>query len=161
MGYNGHKHMKGDKVVAICDRNCNVIAPMIFAPGNRNESPLIREAIGPLKQMAQKIGFSLKDIIMSLDGVFDCRLNRKKIFNAGMKPNINPNKRNRKKTKRGRPAIFDPDIFKERFRTIERIFAWEDKFKRLLLRFEHISAHHYGMKYIAFTMINLRHFCVP
>jgi hypothetical protein len=50
--------MKGDKVVAICDRNCNVIAPMIFAPANKNESPLIREAIGPLKQMA-KAGLSL------------------------------------------------------------------------------------------------------
>ncbi len=29
-----------------------------------------------------------------------------------------------------------PKIFAERFRTIERVFAWEDKFKRLLLRFE-------------------------
>ena len=24
LGFNGHKHMKGDKVVAFCDRNCNV-----------------------------------------------------------------------------------------------------------------------------------------
>jgi hypothetical protein len=31
---------------------------------------------------------------------------------------------------------FDPAIFEERFRTIERVFAWEDKFRRLLLRFE-------------------------
>lgn len=151
--------MKGDKVLAICDRNCNVVAPMIFAPGNRNESPLIREALGPLKIMAKAIGFSLKGSIMSLDGVFDCRENRKKIFNAGMKPNINPNKRNRKKNKRGRKSMFDKEIFKERFQTIERLFAWEDKFKRLLLRFERISNHHYGMKYIAFAMINLRHFC--
>nr|WP_229642299.1 hypothetical protein [Waterburya agarophytonicola] len=45
--------MKGDKVVAFCDRNCNVISPFVTA-----------------------------------------------------------------------------------FRTIERVFAWEDKFKRLLLRFE-------------------------
>jgi transposase len=27
LGYSGHKHIKGDKVVAFCDRNCNVIAP--------------------------------------------------------------------------------------------------------------------------------------
>ncbi len=70
-----------------------------------------------------------------------------------------PNKRNRKQSKRGRKPLFDLKIFKERFRTIERIFAWEDKFKRLLLRFERISVHHYGMKYIAYAMINLRHFC--
>jgi len=151
--------MKGDKVVALGDRNCNVIAPMIFAPGNKNESPLIREAMGPLKRIAKAIGFNLAGSIMSLDGVYDCRHNRKKIFNAGMKPNINPNKRNRKRSKRGRKPMFDLEIFKERFRTIERIFAWEDKFKRLLLRFERISSHHYGMKYLAFALINLRHFC--
>ncbi|MEN8237460.1 MAG: hypothetical protein ABFQ95_07995 [Pseudomonadota bacterium] len=151
--------MKGDKVVAICDRNCNIIAPMIFAPGNKNESPLIREAMGPLKEIAKDVGFNLEGSIMSLDGVFDCHENRKKIFNAGMKPNIKANKRNRKKTKRGRKPMFDLEIFKERFRTIERVFAWEDKFKRLLLRFERISDHHYGMKYLAFALINLRHFC--
>jgi len=151
--------MKGDKTLAICDRNCNVIGPLIFAPGNRNESPLIREAMAPLKRVAKLIGFDLKGSVMSLDGVFDCRANRKMIFNAEMIPNINHNKRNRKKTKRGRKPIFDPKIFEERFETIERVFAWEDKFKRLLLRFERISAHHYGMKFIAYAMINLRHFC--
>ncbi len=151
--------MKGDKVVAIYDRNCNVIAPMVFAPGNKNESPLIREAMGPLKRIAKAVGFNLKGSTMSLDGVFDCRPNRRKIFNAGMKPNIKANKRNRKKTKRGRKPMFDLEIFKERFRTIERVFAWEDKFKRLLLRFERISTHNYGMKYLAFALINLRHFC--
>jgi hypothetical protein len=41
----GHKHLKGDKVVAFCDRNCNVIAPFIAAPGNRNSSPLLKEAL--------------------------------------------------------------------------------------------------------------------
>jgi hypothetical protein len=151
--------MKGDKAVALCDRNCNVIAPMIFAPGNKNESPLIREAMGPLKNISKSVGFNIKGSIMSLDGVYDCRKNRKKIFNAEMKPNINPNKRNRKKSKRGRKTMFNLEVFKERFRTIERVFAWEDKFKRLLIRFERISSHHYGMKYIAFALINLRYFC--
>ncbi|MDH6148219.1 MULTISPECIES: transposase [Paraburkholderia] len=32
LGYSGHKHLKGDKVVALCDRNCNLIAPFISAP---------------------------------------------------------------------------------------------------------------------------------
>ena len=39
------------------------------------------------------------------------------------------------------------------------VFAWEDKFKRLLLRFEVISEIHYGLKCLAYTLINLRHFC--
>ena len=51
------------------------------------------------------------------------------------------------------------DIFKERFDTIERVFGWEDKFRRLLLRFERLSQLHYGFKTLSYTMINLRHFC--
>ena len=136
-----------------------MIAPFIAAAGNKNESPLFPKAFSTLKSIAKKLGLSLHGSTMSLDGVYDCKNNRKLIFNAGMKPNINENKRNRKKTKRGRKRLFDPEIFKERFNTIERVFAWEDKFKRLLLRFEHHSEHHYGMKTIAYTMINLRHFC--
>lgn len=66
---------------------------------------------------------------MSLDGAYDSIKNRKLIFNSGMIPNINENKRNRKKTKRGKKRLFDVAIFKERFEKIERLFAWEDKFK--------------------------------
>jgi len=38
---------------------------------------------------------------------------------------------------------------------VERTFAWEDKFKRLLLRFEFKQQRHYGMKLMAYTLINL------
>jgi len=96
---------------------------------------------------------------MSLDDVFDSRKNRKLIFNAGMKPNIPENKRNRKKAKCGAKRQFDPEIFEERFFTIERMFSWEDKFRRALIRFERISRHYFGVKLIAYSMINLRHFC--
>ena len=84
---------------------------------------------------------------------------RKTILNRGIVPNINANSRGRKGQKRGRKALFDAAIFKERFRTIERVFAWEDKFRRLRLRFERISQLHYALKTLAYTMINLRHYC--
>lgn len=159
LGFSGHKHMKGDKVVAFCDRNCNVIAPFVSAPGNRNESPLLHAALPRLTQAARAIGLELRGTIVSLDGVYDCRANRRAIFNRGMTPNINPNPRGRKTPKRGRKPLFDPAIFDERFSTIERVFAWEDKFRRLLLRFERISQLHYAFKTLAYTMINLRHYC--
>jgi len=94
-----------------------------------------------------------------LDGVYDCRANRKAIFNRVMIPNINANPRGRKTTKRGREPLFNAAIFKERFKIIERVFGWEDKFRRLLLRFERLSQLHYAFKTLAYMMINLRHFC--
>jgi hypothetical protein len=61
--------VKGDKVVPFCDRNCNVIAPFIAAPGNRNESPMLREALAKLTSIARAAGIELKGTIVSLDGV--------------------------------------------------------------------------------------------
>ena len=75
-----------------------------------------------------------------------------------MIPNIKANPRNRKATKRGRKRFFNRAIHALRDR-VERTFAWEDKFKRLLLRFEYIQQRHYGMKLMAYTLINLRRFC--
>ncbi|NJK58337.1 MAG: transposase [Pleurocapsa sp. SU_5_0] len=93
LGFNGHKHMKGDKVVAFCDRNCNVISPFVTASGNRNESPLLRKVLPKVTHIARIVGFNLKNTIVSLDGVYDSRANRKAIFNRGMIPNINENRR--------------------------------------------------------------------
>jgi transposase len=159
IGFSGHEKVKGDKVVAFCDRNCNVIAPFISAPGNQNESPLLREALPVVTRIADSIGLDLRGTIVSLDGVHDCRRNRTAIFNRGMVPNINPNPRGRKAPKRGRKAFFDAEIFKERFNTIERVFGWEDKFRRLLPRFERLSQPHHAFKALAYSMIDPRHFC--
>jgi len=100
IGFSGHKKLKGDKVVAFCDRHCNVIAPFISAPGNRNESPLLREALPEVMHIAREVGMDLESSIVSLDGVYDGRGNRKAVFNRCMIPNINPNARGRKQPKR-------------------------------------------------------------
>lgn len=156
IGYNGYKHHKGDKIIAICDRNRNIIAPLVAAPGNESEMKLFPKSLKQLKQITKTIGLSIKDSIMSLDGGFDSKDNRKHIFNAGMEPNINENKRNRKSTKRGRKRLFDPNISDERFETIELVFAWEDTFRRLIVRHEKKSIVHYAFKIIAYMLINLR-----
>jgi transposase len=103
LGFSGHKKVKGDKVVVFCDRRCNVIAPFLAVPGNRNESPLLREALPELTRIARAVSLELRGTIVSLDGVYDCRQNRKAIFNRDMVPNINANSRARK------PAI--PFVF--------------------------------------------------
>ena len=54
-------------------------------------------------------------------------------------------------------GLFNEAIHALRAR-VERTFAWEDTFKRLLRRFEHIQQRHYGIKLMAYTLINLRAF---
>ena len=108
--------------------------------------------------MAKVTGLELKGAYLNLDGGFDSRHNRKAIFNAGMIPNIKENPRNRKTPKRGRKRLFNKAIHALR-ECVERTFAWENKCKRLLLRFERIQQRHYGMKLMAYTLMNLRAFC--
>ena len=119
---------------------------------------LLPEGLKALKRVAKMVGLDLGGAYLNLDSGFDSKRNRKLIFNAGLIPNIKENPRNRKSTKRGRKRLFNEAIHALRAR-VDRTFAWEDKFKRLLLRFEHIQQRHYGMKLLAYTLINVREFC--
>jgi transposase len=158
IGYSGHKHQKGEKVIAIIDNNGYVLAPLPVAPVNQADTVLFPEGLKALKRVAKLTDLGLKGAYLNLDGGFDSTSNRKAIFNAGMIPNIKENPRNRKMPKRGRKRFFNQAIHALRER-VERTFAWEDKFKRLLLRFEHLQCRHYGMKLMAYTLINMRRFC--
>jgi transposase len=158
IGYSGHKHQQGEKVIAIIDNNGYVLAPLPVAPVNEADTVLLPEGLKALKRVAKRTGLVLEGAYLNLDGGFDSKANRKAIFNAGMIPNIKENPRNRKTTKRGRKRFFNRAIHALRDR-VERTFAWEDKFKRLLLRFEYIQQRHYGMKLMAYTLINVRRFC--
>ena len=158
IGYSGYKHQKGEKVIAIIDNNGSVLAPLPVAPVNEADTMLLPAGLKGLKRVAKLTGLDLKGAYLNLDGGFDSTHNRKVIFNAGLIPNIKENPRNRQTPKRGRKRLFNEAIHALRDR-VERTFAWEDKFKRLLLRFERIQQRHYGMKLMAYTLINLRRFC--
>ncbi len=106
------------------------------------------EGLKALKRVAKLTGLRLQGSYLHLDGGFDSRHNRKAIFHAGLIPNSKENPRNCKTPKRGRKRLFNKAMHALRDR-VERTFAWEDKFKRLLLRFEHFQRRHYGMKLMA------------
>ena len=99
---------------------------------------LLPKSLQALKQVAKEVGLDVRGAYLNLDGSFDSAHNRKCIFNAGLIPNIKENPRNRKTPKRGRKRFFNEAIHALRMR-VERSFAWEDKFKRLLLRFERLQ----------------------
>jgi transposase len=122
------------------------------------EPVLLPESLKALKRVAKTVGLDLRGAYLNLDAGFDSTHNRKRIFNAGMIPNIKENPRNRKRTKRGRKRFFNAAIHALRTR-VDRTFAWEDKFKRVLLRFEYLQQRHFGMKLLAYTLINVQEFC--
>jgi transposase len=158
IGYSGHKHQKGEKIIAIIDNNGFVLAPIPVAPVNESDTVLLPDGLNELKRMARLTDLKIDGSYLNLDGGFDPRYNRKAIFNAGLIPNIKENPRDRQVSKRGRKRLFNAAIHSLRLR-VERTFAWEDKFKRLPPRFEFIQQRHYGMKLMGYTILNWRHFC--
>jgi hypothetical protein len=119
---------------------------------------LLPDGLNALKRVAKVTGLVLTSAYLNLGAGFDSTHNRTCIFNAGMIPNIKENPRNRKRPKRGRKRLFNEAIHALRTR-VDRTFAWEDKFKWLLLRFEHLQQRRFGMKLLAYTLINVREFC--
>ena len=147
-----------EKILAIIDNNGFVFAPVPGVPVNEADTVLLPEGLNALKRIARAADLKIDGSYLNLDGGFDSRHNRKAIFNAGLIPNIKENPRNRKAPKRERKRLFNAAIHSLRLR-VERTFAWEDEFKRLLLRFEFIQQRHHGVKLMRYTLINLRHFC--
>jgi transposase len=93
IGYSGHKHQRGEKVIAIIDNHGYVLSPLPVAPVNRADTVLLPEGLKAFKRVARLTGLRLHRSYFNLDGGFDSKSNRKVIFNAGMIPNIKENPR--------------------------------------------------------------------
>ena len=137
------------------DANGLIIATTGPIAGNHNDSYELEQKLKQLFNDLKRCGLNYRDAIFNMDSGFDTRAARKVLWNRGVKPNIPENKRNRKTVKRGRKRYFNPEVYKHRF-VSERTFAWIDKFKTLLVRFERKAAYCLGFHHIAFALINLR-----
>jgi hypothetical protein len=84
IGYSGHKHQKGEKVLAIVDNNGFVLAPLPVAPVNEADTVLLPDGLNALKRVARLTDLKIDGSYLNLDGGFDSRHNRKAIFNAGL-----------------------------------------------------------------------------
>jgi hypothetical protein len=144
-------------VLALVDNHGYLLSPLTIAPVNEVDMVLLPQGLKDLKRVARAAGLTLPGAVLNLDAGFDSKTNRKGIFNAGLRPHIKEKPRNRQKPKRERKRFFAALLSKLRF-LVDRTFAWEDKFKRLLLRFATKQSPHLGFKLIAFTLINLREF---
>lgn len=111
--------------------------------------------------MADLFELNIKGSYLTLDSGFDSEPNRITIKGQGLIPVIYPNKRNIKNPEKLACLFseFEPylDIYKLRYK-IERSFAWEDTYRRLVIRYERLQATHMGFKYLAYSLVNLRWF---
>jgi len=140
----------------ITDAHGYIVASTGIIVGNHNDAFNLKAHLQTAFTGLKRLGLTITSAYFNADSAFDTRAARKVCFNHGVIPNIAENKRNRKTPKRGRKRLFNADIYRRRFAN-ERSFAWVDKFRALLIRFDWKDAHFLGAHHIAFAMINLRH----
>lgn len=156
VAYQGRKKAKTSNILPIAEGNGYIIATTDIVAGNHNDAYQLQTNLQAAFKAMKQLGLTIKAAFFNADSAFDTKVARKTCFNHGVIPNMPENRRNRKKVKRGRKRLFNAPVYKRRF-VAERSFAWVDKFKRLLIRFERKAVYFLGGHYIAFAMINLRH----
>lgn len=156
VAYQGRKKGKTCNILPIMDKHGHVVASTGLIAGQHNDAFNLKAHLQTAFRDMKQLGLCLKSAYFNADMAFDTREARKTCFNYGLIPNIPENRRNRQQTKRGRKRLFNAQVYAGRF-CAERTFAWVDKFKRLLIRFERYDACFLGAHYLAFALINLRH----
>ena len=160
VAYQPRKRAKTSNLLPITDGNGFVIAATGLVAGNHHDAFCLKVHLQTAFKQLKRLGLSILGALFNADSAFDTRDGRKVCFNHGLVPNIAENKRNRKTPKRGRKRLFNALVYRQRS-TSERSFAWIDKFRALLIRFDRKEANFLGAHHIAFAMINLRHLFAP
>lgn len=156
VAYQGRKKAKTSNVLPITDANGFILATTGIIAGNHNDAFELKANLRAAFKFIKRLGISLVGSSFNADSAFDTKAARWTCFNHKVIPNMAENKRSRKQTKRGPKRLFNPEVYKRRFSS-ERTFAWIDKFRALLIRFDRKAAHFMGAHYIVYTLINLRH----
>jgi transposase len=154
--YQGRKKAKTCNLLPLTEACGFVIGLCHLLPGNHNDSYHLKPALATAFKAVKRLGLDIQGAFFNADAGFDTKEAPKVCFNHGLVPNIPENIRNRKKAKPGPKRLFDSDVYKHRF-VSERSFAWMDKFRHLLIRFDRKDVYFLGANFIAFAMINLRH----
>jgi transposase len=156
VAYQARKRAKTSNILPITDRHGYIVASTGIVAGNHNDAFNLKAHLQEAFKAIKRLGVVIAGAFFNADSAFDTKEARKVCFNHHVIPNMAENRRNRKRAKRGRKRLFDAVVYKIRF-VSERTFAWIDKFRALLVRFDLKDANFLAGHHLAFALINLRH----
>jgi hypothetical protein len=119
---------------------------------NQHDCPLFKGAFEEFIAHLSSINITLKsNTIVNLDPGFDSKANKTVCIKNDCVPNIKINPRNSKK--KSVPA--EPEVYKQRY-VNERAFAWEDFYRRVVIRYEVKPQNHLAFCFMAAALTLLR-----
>lgn len=135
------------------------MTPIVTRSVNIHDTVLFPESLHTLMESSDLLNLTLVGSHITLDSGFDSETNRELIKSYEFIPVIKPNHRGTKdKEKREeRDEAFREveNMYKERHR-VERSYAWEDTYRKLVIRYEKLQCTFLGFRYLAYSMMNFR-----
>ena len=137
-----------------------MVAPLTVRAVNIHDTALFPHSFDALMDIADVLDLDMKGAYMTLDSGFDSMHNKWLVDYCGLIPVIKPNRRNMQPAQLN--EVLDAfeevkDIYKRRY-IIERTFAWQDTYRKLVIRYEKLQCTFLGFRYLAYSMINFRGF---
>ena len=136
-----------------------MLSPSVLAAVNVHDTCLLPASVRELTKLTARLNIELDGSFLTLDPAFYSNRNHQVIEAAGMLPVIKPNHRNTKDQRiiARREALFAEvrPIYRLRF-SGERNFAWEDKYRRVVVRYEKKQTNAQGWRDLAASLVNYR-----
>lgn len=152
------KKGKGTKWMLVIDGNG---LPLGFhlADANIAEVKLAEQTLDTVRVLRPRGRPKQRPKMLVADRGYESSVFRRTLRQRGIRMCI-PSKRRPKhwKAKRGRPIVARKDDYRQRYK-VERSFAWLGAFRRLLIRWEHLSSVYQGFFTVAVLLICLRRVC--
>lgn len=155
-GYQGRKKATTTNILVLCQENGLPLACSDPIAGNHNDFYQVDYHVTTMIRSLSKGGITIAEgTHVNADKGFDCIKLRRKIFRMNLIPNIKENKRNRRSIKPGTKRYFNQEHYQLRY-VNERLFAWIDSFRTLVIRYEKKSVNHLAFWHLACAIILLK-----
>jgi transposase len=153
VGYQGRGKCKTSNMLILSDNQGISLACDVAVYGNYNDAFELGKTIAKMLKNIRSSKIRTDGLFLNADAGFDTDYFRKFCFKNDIIDNIDINKRNGT----DREYLLDELLYKSRF-VVERINAWLDAFKAILVRFETNKIHWKALNILAFIVILLRKF---
>jgi transposase len=154
IGYQTRKAAQTTNALFFSDNQGLPLAMATPQDGNHHDLHNIQELFEELCQLLREAEVDLKGVFMNADSGFDAHTLREQCADRQIEANIEVNDRNTQQPS-NEYVYFDDLLYKRRF-VIERMNAWIDSFKALLIRFETKVSNWMALHFLAFTVLMCR-----
>jgi transposase len=155
IGYQRRKAARTTNALFLSDNQGLPLAVATSQSGNHHDLHDIEQLFEELCKVLQEADVDLSGVFINADSGFDAQTLREKCSEKQIEANIDINERNNKEQLPDKYVYFDELLYKRRF-VIERMNAWIDSFKALLIRFETTTKAWMALHFLAFAVILCR-----